>query len=664
MTLPIERARTRRPVTWLTVIGVLLLPAVLGAILVTALYDPTERLDAMTAAIVNEDEPVTIDGQTTPLGRQLTAGLVEGSDDVASNLNWVLSNADDAAAGLADGTYQAVVTIPENFSAAATSSGTSLSQVEGASAPSRAVIEVTTPPDALIVDDAITAQITQTAASVLGEQLSTLTLENVFVGFTTLGDQLGEAARGASDLADGAQQAADGAAELPGGVAALGEGATELASGAGQLAGGLATIADETRGAGDGAQQIADGANAGAAQIEAQGLVPAQLLELATGTQTAATAAAQQSSALAQGLADLSATCVDEGGSEEFCAALGTQVASASEAARTMEGAATQASYTAVGLDQLAAALPGEIAGQFRALGSGVGELAGGLDQLAAGVDQSASGAAGLQSGAAQLGAGLTELETGTATLATGVGELATGTASLADGLAEASTALPSYSDSEAQTLAEVVSDPVEANGIGSSLFGASAIPLLAMLVLWFGSLATYIVMGAASAKALSSRRPSALLALRAFTPAALVGAGQGLLVAIVVQIAASYEWGAWWSFAGVSVLAGVAFAAINQALVAVLGGAGRWVAALVGVLAVATGIVSTVPGVLASVATLVPTSPAYHAMLGALIGGGGVAAGVGALIVWGLLALVATTLAVARRRTTSARALLTASVA
>ena len=30
MTLPLERARSRRPVTWLTVLGVLLLPVVIG----------------------------------------------------------------------------------------------------------------------------------------------------------------------------------------------------------------------------------------------------------------------------------------------------------------------------------------------------------------------------------------------------------------------------------------------------------------------------------------------------------------------------------------------------------------------------------------------------------------------------------------------------------
>ena len=226
MTLPIERARSRRPVTWLTLIGVLLLPVLIGGILVAALYNPAERLDSMNAAIVNEDEPVTIDDQYVPLGRQLTAGLVEGSDDIASNLDWTISNADDAAEGLADGTYQAVVTIPANFSAAATSTAPG-------GTPEQATIEVSTPPDSMVVDDAITAQVTSAAASIMGQQLSQVYLENVFLGFTTLGDQLGEAADGAQQLADGATRRRTAPPRSPGGIGQLGDGASRLASGAG-----------------------------------------------------------------------------------------------------------------------------------------------------------------------------------------------------------------------------------------------------------------------------------------------------------------------------------------------------------------------------------------------------------------------------------------------
>ena len=116
--------------------------------------------------------------------------------------------------------------------------------------------------------------------------------------------------------------------------------------------------------------------------------------------------------------------------------------------------------------------------------------------------------------------------------------------------------------------------------------------------------------------------------------------------------------------FAALCVAAGVAFAAVNQALVAVFGGAGRWIAALVGAFVLATGIVSTVPPVIASIASLLPTAPAYNAMVSALTSTSGVAAGFVGLLVWALLAFIATVIAVSRRRTVSARSLIEASVA
>ncbi|MFC8680007.1 YhgE/Pip family protein [Microbacterium ureisolvens] len=679
-TTALERSRSRRPITWLTLVGVLLLPVVIGGILVAALYNPVERLDNLTAAIVNDDEPVTIDGQMVPLGRQLTAGLVEGSDDLDSNLTWTLSNAEDAASGLADGTYAAVITIPENFSAAATST-------QPGEVPEQATIEVATPPDSLIVDDAITAQVATAAASTMGTQLSTVYLENVFLGFTTLGDQLGTAADGASQLADGATQAADGAAQLPGGISQLADGssqlssgASQLASGAGQVAGGvtslqsgLTAIAGKTREAAAGAQQIADGANAGAAALEQSGIVPSQITGLTDAAQASAVKAATDIGTQVGELAELVATCAPA--DSQFCKDLALVAQNTGAAASQAGTSAKDAATAAYALDAFNTKATAEFAAQFRQLGSGVGALAGGIGQLAGGIDQSAagagqlatgvsglqSGASGLADGASQLASGATQAADGATSLADGVAQLADGTGELASGLATASDSIPSYTDDEATDLASVISDPVAAEGVGTSLFGASAVPLLATLALWFGGLGTFIALQAVSRRALTSRQPSALLALRSYAPAAALGALQGLLVAGVVQLAASYSWSEWSVFAVVCVVAGIAFAAVNQALVAVFSGAGRWIAALIGVFAVATGIVSTVPGVLSGLAGLMPTTPAYNGMVAALTSASGLGAAIAGLVIWTLLALAATMLAVARRRTTTARALLKA---
>jgi len=677
MTLHLERARSRRPVTWLTIIGVLLLPVLIGGVLVAALYNPSERLDAMNVAVVNDDEPVTIDDQMVPLGRQLTAGLIEGSDELPSNLTWTISNDEDARDGLADGGYDAIVTIPENFSAAATSTAPG-------STPEQATIVVETAPDSLVVDEAITAQVTQAAASLLGSQLSEVYLENVFLGFTTLGDQLGTAADGAAELGNGARTIGDGVTSLADGVRALGtgagaiaDGARELSSGAGQLAGGatqaangLDTLAGGATTLADGQRQLAGALDGIAAQLPSEAQVPAQLTDALAGIGANSDAIIGQLTDSATQLAALAAAC-DPAATPQLC----TQLEAASQQAQqllptltTLVGQAGPIGGALQGLNDLPqlraglteiAAQSGQIADGVAGLAGGAQQAAGGVRELAGGADALASGASQLADGADQLTSGATDAATGADALADGVGELAGGADTLAGGLTTATESLPSYTDEEAADLASVVADPVAAEGLGTNLFGASAVPLLVTIALWFGGLASFVALRAVSGRALTSRRPSALLALRSLAPAAAIGAAQGLLVAGVVQLAAEYDGGTWSLFALLCMLAGVAFAAVNQALVAVLGGAGRWVAALVGVLAVATGVVSTVPGVLASIAGLMPTTPAYQAMLGVLTDAGGVAAGAAGLVIWGVLAFVASVLAVARRRSTSAKAVL-----
>jgi putative membrane protein len=625
MNLSIERARARKPITLLTMLGVLLLPAVIGGILVAALQNPTERLDTMTAAIVNNDEPVTIDDQYTPLGRQLAAGLVDGSDDMDSNLTWVISNEDDAAEGLADGSYQAVVTIPEEFSAAATSAGQRISS--GSGTPEQATIQVTTPDDGLVADDLITSQIASVAASSMGTMLSEATTENILVGFTTIGDQIGEAADGASELARGARSAADGAAEIPDGATQLADGAAQLGSGASELANGLGTIASGTRDAANGAADLAGGLISGAAALEAPGSDLNKLAGAAsTGAGYAQTAAneslalaqslggnAQSLGAHAQSLGALAEECYSSTTDPAFCdrlvgtaQAVGADAESIGASAQSAGAAAEAAGYAngyAGNVSTGVAALPSALAGQLRTAGRGATDLATGLNQLADGTDQSAAGATALSTGASGLSDGASALADGAGELASGLGDLADGNEELAGGLHQATEQLPSFSDQESTSLASVIADPVTSNAQANTIFGPTAIPLLAAVVLWFGGLASFLVMRAHTARTLTSRRSSAWLTLGGFWPAAAIGAGQGVLVALIVQIVASYDAATWWSFAGTAVLAGVAF----------------------------TGLI---------------------AASGSAVAG---------LIAWGVLSLIVTTIVVALRRTTSAKAVLAA---
>ncbi len=202
------------------------------------------------------------------------------------------------------------------------------------------------------------------------------------------------------------------------------------------------------------------------------------------------------------------------------------------------------------------------------------------------------------------------------------------------------------------------MADPVSATGVSDSLFGVAAVPLLAMAVLWFGGLASFVAFQAVSARALTSRRPSALVALRGFAPAALVGAVQGLLVAAVVQVASDYDWGDWAVFALVCVAAGIAFAAVHQALVAVFGGAGRWSPPWSAPWRWERA--SCRPSRLPwppSRRCFRPRRCTTRCSAPSRRPAGGVGAGLAGLVVWAVLSLIATTLIVVRRRTTTARA-------
>jgi putative membrane protein len=312
-------AKTEGKPRVLTLAALIFVPLIVVGTLMWGLWNPTDRLNTVTAAIVNNDEPVTINGQLTPLGRLLTAGLVDGADG-ASNYNWVITNETGAEEGLRSGDYVAVVTIPKNFSEVATSS------FSDAANPEQAIIDVTSSDKTRLVDDALTTAITSTAVTLLNQQLSASYIENVLIGFSTLSENLGEAASGAKELSTG--------------IASLADGANQLSAGANQFSSGMWTLQAQAAAIPGSAQQIADG------------------------------------------LAGLSATCsqvVVAPAQAQFCGGLAGLTAGSS-------GLAGGLSSLSGGITELAAGSTG-IASGVEGIASGTTAVAGGAAGLASGLD-------------------------------------------------------------------------------------------------------------------------------------------------------------------------------------------------------------------------------------------------------------------------------------
>ena len=103
--------------------------------------------------------------------------------------------------------------------------------------------------------------------------------------------------------------------------------------------------------------------------------------------------------------------------------------------------------------------------------------------------------------------------------------------------------------------------------------------------------------------------------------------------------------------------LAGLVFAALNQALVGWFGGVGRFVSVVLVVLTAAGAITSAVPVVFDSITPLLPLTPALEG-LRAVAAGAGTGGGAAALLVaWLVVGLAAAVLATARRRVVRAPA-------
>ena len=233
----------KKPIAALFVTGLALVPVIYSGNMTWSFSDPSNHLDQITAAVVNEDEgatmtPPTDTGNSSPtsidVGQEFTDTLLDL--DKPTVYRFVEVSAEEAHRGLEDGTYGATVEIPADFSANISSLGGDAEQA----AP--ALLTVTTNDSINYVGGNFSKSVgTALTASLRGSVLEEY-LDNVYVGFTSIHDGIGDAAEGAGELADGSSTLAEGTGELADGTQQLTEGTGELADGAGALATGASDL--------------------------------------------------------------------------------------------------------------------------------------------------------------------------------------------------------------------------------------------------------------------------------------------------------------------------------------------------------------------------------------------------------------------------------------
>ncbi|MFD0482012.1 YhgE/Pip family protein [Kineococcus sp. GCM10028916] len=708
----LELARFRRAtITRLALLAVVLVPLVYGGLYLASNSDPLSRLTNLHAAVVNSDSPTTITGldgkeQTIQAGSDLVDELT--GPDAAAGFSWQKTSEADAAKGLADGDYAAVLRIPSGFSKALASTG--------GDSPERARLSVTT-------DDAenyILGQVTNTIATTIRTNVAAGTttnyLENVYVAFADIHDSLGRAADGAGRLADGAQQADDGANTLVVGLGDLGTGATRLVDGTGKLRGGATALAGGTAQVATGATSAADGAASLATGLDrlrtATTGLPAQTAQLASGAgavadgagrisqgaDALATAADQLTPALAgttqlvplvdqlltqartlaaaspddptlaAAVTSLERTrqALTDGSLDQVAQTLQTRVDGLATGAKDLS---TGATAVAGGAQRLAAAAPALQQGIAQAA-DGADALATGTKTLATGSRSAAAGAAALATGAGQVDDGASALVNGTSQARTGAQQLADGTQQLADGagtlrtqLQDGQAQVPVYSGDAANARADVVASPVTAERVKEHAvdrYSDGLAPLFVPVALWVGGMVTYMVLRAVSQRALASTASSYRAAVAGWVPGALLGVVQAVVLTLVLLLVVGIESPNPVATTAFAALIAVVFTAVHQCLNALLGGVGRLVALVLLVLqltsAGGTYPVGTSPSFFGAIHPFLPMSYAADGLRHLITGaaGGPVWLDAGVLAAFGVLALAVTVLACHRRRTWS----------
>ena len=661
-------------------VATVLLPMLFGSLVLWALSDRVERIDAVPAAVVNLDEPVETgkgkDKQVVFAGRLLAAGLTSSGAEDDPNLDWRLTGADDASEGLREGDYYAVITIPEDFSR--TVAGLTRNDPETA----RITVRSNDSSSALV--GMVSDQIGDVAAARLNQRITAMFLEGMYAQTGELKTSLGKAEKGAGRLADGAGRLGEGTARLSSGAGALAGGLDSLSGGAGRLAEGANQLSDGagrlSSGAGRlsaGAGELADGAGelaGGLGALHARTRpMPEQTRRLADGAGQLAHGVEGWSQVLLEWRRACQTDPVLAGSHARLCAMTVQAVGVDNGNAEAMVSGSKR---LADGTDQLADGAPRLVSAIGRAadgadrVAGGAGRLAAGARKLDGGAGRLADGASQLGSGAGRLASGATRASDGASSLADGSSRVADGTARLSDGSRALATGLgrgaeriPSLTAEERKELAGTVAEPVASNAerLNATPSAATSLaPGVLALALWLGAFVTYLVRRALPARALAAAIPPFRVALAGWLPAVVIGLAQSVLLFVVLGLFDVVMESPLGVVAFLLVPAAV-FAAVNQACVAALGPKRGWMVSIVFAVLQAVSLggwvpVDTAPPLIQALSGVLPVPLAAEGLGNLTLGGrvGSVAGSLVALLVWGAAALAVSTLAARRRQRVS----------
>lgn len=358
---------------FVTVIVAMCLPILYASIFLKSIWDPYGRVNHLPVAVVNLDQPTTLEGNKVDVGDKLVKELKSNDD-----LDWHFVSAKKAQEGLKDRKYYMIVKIPKNFS----ENAASVLDTD----PEKMDLTYETNGGLNFLGEVISENAMTQLKAKVSESVTKSYADVIIKMVKTVGDGMDQAADGATKLADGSKQVADGIATVQGKVPELSSGVKQLDDGGKQLADGVKQYTDGAGQAAKGSDQLAVGLQ------QLNGKVPT----------------------LVGGVNQLA-----DGGK-----ALNTGV---NQYTAGVKQAYLGSNQLVDGLKVLSYKVPGLV--------DGVNKLVGGGNQFVDGLNAYTAGVAQAGDGSSQLATGLQTMQGQLPTLANGINQLAEGSKQLADQL-------------------------------------------------------------------------------------------------------------------------------------------------------------------------------------------------------------------------------------
>lgn len=621
--------RTRTQRRWrlgAVIAGVMLVPLAVAGLVTGGLANANDRLDTVPAIIVNNDEMVTTtaaDGTKTPVlaGRLLVTQLTAPG---GAGFAWTLSNSAEAKKALADGSTYAVLTIPKDFSSSITS-------LQGSS-PTQADLSIKTDDAHSYLAGSAAQSVGEAMTNAFGRAITEQYLSGFYANLAGMGGSL-------SSAADGATQVSDGVASLAGGLDQLSSGVSSAASGAASAADGAAQYSNGVTSYTQGVDSLASGLQTLSSQT-------AQLGALGTGVTNYTQAVSGTSSQLAGQFSALQAAVAalpedEQAGFADVLTGIGTS-------SGTLSAIGAQGPALASGASGLGA------------LSSGIAQTASGAGQLSGGSAALRSGAEGIATGVGSLSDGLGSLATGTASSASGAHQLAEGAGTLSKGLTDGASQASALDGIDADKTASVVAQPVTVTSTREnpiSTFGEVIGIIFVPVGLWIGALAVFLLLRPLSAVALQSTASTGRLVTRTLARASAIALVQAVLVVGLLHTVLGVTWATLPATLSFAILTALAFTAIHQFLTVAFGRIGIVISLLMVIvqLTSANGIypVEILAGPYQVITPFLPLTWAVQGMQNIIagVGGSAVAASAAGLAAIGILAVLGSLVAVARKR-------------